>query len=218
MIADHLRTQFRNHGHLIKGITLTTTSAVGSFINIIVIYASTKNSKLRTPTNCCILSLVVSDFLMAFLATPMAAVSSFYRRWVFGHTGCLYYAFLTSLMAYISIAMLTMISITRYILTVKTHLKHLITVSTMIRVVIFGTIWSLIWALAPLMGWNSYGLEAAYTSCSVEWNEQDVNHASFSLTIMTFQFVLPLCIMIFCYSAIFDKVSYFLYYLLILYN
>ena len=129
MIADHLRTQFSNNGHLTMGIILTTTCAFGSSINIIVIYALTRNSKLRTPTNCCILSLVVSDFLMAFLATPMAAVSSFYRRWVFGHTGCLYYAFLTSLMAYISIAMLTMISITRYILTVKTHLKHLITCS-----------------------------------------------------------------------------------------
>lgn len=194
-------------GHLAVGVVLTFTSIFGITINGGIIYTFVKNSKLWTPTNYFILGLVVSDFLMAFLGTPMVAISSFFTHWVFGQAGCKFYAFLMSFLGYMTIVILTVISIARFIITVCTTWKQFVTRTMVVVCLSCAIVYSFLWAIFPFLGWNSYGLEAADTSCSVNWRDKDFKNVSYSITIMFLHLFFPFGIMVFCYGRIFQKVS-----------
>lgn len=206
-VANQNIHQLSYGGHLAIGIILTLSSIIGILVNGSVIFTFMRNATLRTQTNWLILSLVISDFCMSFLGTPMVAVSSFYQTWVFGTSGCAYYACLMSFMGYMSIVLLTAISISRYIVTVRREWTHCLTYNVVICTIAIGVLYSLFWSLVPLVGWSSYGHEPANTSCSVQWNRKDPLHYSYSVAIMIFNLAIPFAIIVSCYTAIITKVS-----------
>jgi len=195
------------YSHLSIGITLTLSTCVGLIMNVMIIYVFIRKSKLRTQTNWLVFAIVSTDFIMTCFGIPMAAVSSFYNRWVFGTWGCKYYAFLMSFTGFVEITLLTLISIYRYIVIVKSHLKHLITQKVILTLICGSTLYSVTWAVLPLIGWSSYDFEASYTTCSVDWRRKTLNHISFSFSAMTFNLFIPFTIIVYCYVGIFRKVS-----------
>ena len=201
------------HSHLFIGIALTLSICFGLIMNVMIIYVFIRKSKLRTQTNWLVFAIVSTDFIMICFGIPMAAVSSFYNRWVFGTWGCTYYAFLMSFTGFVEITLLTLISICRYIVIVKSNVKHLITQKVVLTLICGSTLYSLTWAVLPLIGWSSYDVEAAYTTCSVNWRRKDLNHISFSFSAMTFNLFIPFTIILYCYIGIFRKVSNMWYYL-----
>ena len=59
----------------------------------------------------------------------------------------------------------------------------------------------------PLLGWSSYALEEALTSCSVEWNKDSVSVLSYNIVMFTVVFAIPVVIIIFSYVKILIAVS-----------
>jgi len=56
-------------------------------------------------------------------------------------------------------------------------------------VVSFGL--SLFWSVVPIFGWSYYSLEDGLVSCSVEYNEKNLNVISYNIGMFTFVFILP---------------------------
>ncbi|KAG7465113.1 hypothetical protein MATL_G00172720 [Megalops atlanticus] len=63
-------------------------------------------------------------------------------------------------------------------------------------------LYSLAWTLPPFLGWSSYGPEGAGTSCSVQWQQRSANSVSYVVCLFIFCLLLPLALMVFCYSKI----------------
>ena len=82
--------------------------------NVLVCSAVAIVRKLRTPSNLLIVSLAVSDLLVAVLVMPLATAYEVKGRWVFGQPLCDMWTSLDVLLCTASILNLCMISIDRY--------------------------------------------------------------------------------------------------------
>ncbi|KAG9333623.1 hypothetical protein JZ751_010796 [Albula glossodonta] len=63
-------------------------------------------------------------------------------------------------------------------------------------------LYSLFWTVPPLLGWSSYGLEGAGTSCSVSWTERTPQSHSYIICLFIFCLVLPVTVMVYCYGRL----------------
>lgn len=63
-------------------------------------------------------------------------------------------------------------------------------------------IYSLVWTVPPLIGWSSYGVEGAGTSCSVRWSSESVESTSYIICLFIFCLVIPVMVMMYCYGRL----------------
>ncbi|KAL7890582.1 hypothetical protein AOLI_G00000580 [Acnodon oligacanthus] len=63
-------------------------------------------------------------------------------------------------------------------------------------------LYSLLWTLPPLLGWSSYGLEGAGTSCSVTWTSKTPQSQSYIICLFIFCLGIPVLVMVYCYSRL----------------
>lgn len=63
-------------------------------------------------------------------------------------------------------------------------------------------LYSLFWTVPPLLGWSSYGIEGAGTSCSVTWTAQTAQSHAYIICLFIFCLGLPILVMIYCYGRL----------------
>uniref|UniRef100_A0A4W5LWX1 Teleost multiple tissue opsin 2b n=1 Tax=Hucho hucho TaxID=62062 RepID=A0A4W5LWX1_9TELE len=63
-------------------------------------------------------------------------------------------------------------------------------------------LYSLIWTVPPLLGWSSYDLEGAGTSCSVSWTLRTAQSHAYIVCLFVFCLGLPIVIMVYCYCRL----------------
>jgi len=63
-------------------------------------------------------------------------------------------------------------------------------------------IYSLLWTVPPLIGWSSYGVEGAGTSCSVRWSSESAESTSYIICLFIFCLVIPVMVMMYCYGRL----------------
>lgn len=63
-------------------------------------------------------------------------------------------------------------------------------------------LYSLVWTVPPLLGWSSYGIEGAGTSCSVSWTVQTAQSHAYIICLFIFCLAIPVLVMIYCYSRL----------------
>lgn len=68
-------------------------------------------------------------------------------------------------------------------------------------------LYSLVWTVPPLLGWSSYGLEGAGTSCSVMWTERSSGSHSYIICLFVFCLGLPVLVMVYCYGRLLHAVK-----------
>ena len=60
-------------------------------------------------------------------------------------------------------------------------------------IVIAGCVgFSLLFTIAPLLGWSRYSLESSLIQCGVEWAERSWNVQSYNMVIFFFNYILPI--------------------------
>lgn len=88
---------------------------IGTIVgNILVCMAVGLVRRLRTPSNLLIVSLAISDLLVALLVMPFASVLQIQGKWIFGQVLCDLWTSLDVLLCTASILNLCMISVDRY--------------------------------------------------------------------------------------------------------
>ncbi|KAL6484859.1 hypothetical protein MHYP_G00069040 [Metynnis hypsauchen] len=63
-------------------------------------------------------------------------------------------------------------------------------------------LYSLIWTVPPLLGWSSYGLEGAGTSCSVSWTQRSPQSHAYIICLFIFCLGLPVLVMVYSYGRL----------------
>ena len=146
-------------------ILIAVVAAVG---NLLVCFAIMANRKLRSnPTNLFLLSLAISDLLTATLAMPFEIEFLFLQGfWKHGKIMCITYITAYLITVPTSIFALLAISVDRF-MGLKDPLRRFRRSQFLTRsraLIIISIIWiySIIWALLPVMGWRIKGLEPIY--------------------------------------------------------
>ncbi|XP_045140571.1 histamine H2 receptor [Echinops telfairi] len=170
--------------------------------NVIVCLAVGLNRRLRSLTNCFIVSLAITDLLLGLLVLPFSAMYQLSSTWRFGQIFCNIYTSLDVMLCTASILNLFMISLDRYC-AVTDPLRYPVLVTPVRVAISLVLIWVISITLSFLsihLGWNSRnktsnGNDTA--KCKVQVNEV------YGLVDGLVTFYLPLLIMCITYYRIF---------------
>ncbi|XP_026768267.3 teleost multiple tissue opsin 2b [Pangasianodon hypophthalmus] len=188
-------------GFVALSVFLGFIMTFGFLNNFVVLVLFCKFKKLRTPVNMLLLNISVSDMLVCVCGTSLSFASSVRGRWLLGSTGCMWYGFINSCFGIVSLISLVILSYERYsTMTVynnrgPNYSKHLLAVGG-------SWLYSLIWTVPPLLGWSSYGLEGAGTSCSVSWTDRSSESHSYIICLFVFCLGLPVLVMVYSYGRL----------------
>ncbi|XP_046886555.1 teleost multiple tissue opsin 2a [Hypomesus transpacificus] len=188
-------------GHTVVSVFLGSIMIFGFLNNLIVLILFCKFKTLRTPVNMLLLNISVSDMLVCVCGTTLSFASSIQARWLYGRHGCMWYGFVNSCFGIVSLVSLAVLSYDRYS-TLTVYNKQAPDYRKPLLAVAGAWLYSLFWTVPPLLGWSSYGLEGAGTSCSVTWTEQSPQSHSYIICLFIFCLGLPVLVMVYCYGRL----------------
>ncbi|EDO29478.1 predicted protein, partial [Nematostella vectensis] len=81
--------------------------------NLLVVWAVRRKPSLRTIPNYYIISLAVSDMLMASIGMPLSLVTVIAGKWVFGDALCQYQGFIGTFLGTVSLLTIMLTAINR---------------------------------------------------------------------------------------------------------
>ena len=102
------------------------------------------------------------------------------------------------------------ISVERFLIVHKPVILRNVKLNKRLYIIAACVALGLAWSSLPLIGWSHYSLEAAKTSCSVEWAERSLAVTSYNVTIFVFVFFVPLAVILVfnCMLIVFIKKFY----------
>ncbi|XP_067673907.1 opsin-5-like [Haliotis asinina] len=187
-------------GYIACAMYLFLVGVLATFGNVVVLHIFYKNKKLlKNPQNLFILNLTISDLGISLFGYPLTTTSCFAQRFLYGEIGCLIQAFTTFILALSDMKTLVGLSVYRYIYMCWPHLKHRLTVDFTKKVIAGLWLYSLFWAVMPLVGWSRYALEPFGTSCSIDWTLRTINGRTYTSALIFFCFVVNIGIIGFSY-------------------
>nr|XP_006013787.1 PREDICTED: melanopsin-B-like [Latimeria chalumnae] len=203
-MGTNQKADIPDYVHHIVGSCILAIGAAGILGNFLVMYAFYSNKKIRTPPNYLIMNLAVSDFLMSVSQCPVFFVTSLHKKWILGDVGCELYAFCGALFGITSMMTLLAISVDRYLVITK-PLESIQWTSKKRTLQIITVVWmySLLWSIAPLLGWSSYVPEGLMTSCTWDYATSSFANKSYTMMLCCFVFFIPLIIISVCYFLMF---------------
>ncbi|XP_006165557.1 melanopsin [Tupaia chinensis] len=196
-----------DHAHYTLGTVILLVGLTGMLGNLTVIYTFCRSRGLRTPANMFIINLAVSDFLMSFTQAPVFFASSLYKQWLFGETGCEFYAFCGALFGITSMITLTAIALDRYLVITRPLAAVGVVSKRRAALVLLGVwLYALAWSLPPFFGWSAYVPEGLLTSCSWDYVTFTPSVRAYTMLLCCFVFFLPLLVIVYCYVFIFRAI------------
>ncbi|KAG9480354.1 hypothetical protein GDO78_012042 [Eleutherodactylus coqui] len=186
------------------GSCILIIGSVGVIGNLLVLYAFYSNRKLRTASNYFIMNLAVSDLLMSASQAPVCFMNSFNRQWILDEIACNIYAFCGALFGITSMMTLLAVAIDRYLVITK-PLQSIQWSSKKRTVHVIVLVWfySLLWSMAPLLGWSSYVPEGLMISCTWDYMTSTPANKSYTMMLCCFVFFIPLIMIFHCYLLMF---------------
>ncbi|XP_062259049.1 teleost multiple tissue opsin 2b [Platichthys flesus] len=188
-------------GFVVLSVVLGFIMTFGFLNNFVVLLLFCKFKKLRTPVNMLLLNISISDMLVCVFGTTLSFASSIRGKWLLGRSGCSWYGFINSCFGIVSLISLVILSYDRYS-TLTVYNKRGPNYRKPLLAVGGSWLYSLFWTVPPLLGWSSYGIEGAGTSCSVSWTSQTVQSHAYIICLFTFCLGLPILVMIYCYGRL----------------
>ncbi|CAO1390920.1 unnamed protein product [Diamesa hyperborea] len=192
--------------HSILGFVVFVLGIISISGNFIVINVFTTTKHLRTPSNLLVVNLAISDFLMMFTMMPPMVYNCFNETWMFGPLMCELYAMFGSIFGCGSIWTMTMIAFDRYNVIVKGISGKPLTNGKALLEILCVWLFSLLWCLAPFLGWGRYVPEGNMTACGTDYLSKDILNRSYILAYSVFCYFLPLFMIIYSYYFILKAV------------
>ncbi|XP_078371331.1 octopamine receptor beta-2R-like [Oculina patagonica] len=109
----------RSSQAIMQTVIFALTTMLSLSGNSLVCLAFYRNRRLRTTTNFLVLSLAVSDIMVATFVFPFGTVASELRRWPLSDRFCQFNGFLSLYWAEVSLSIIALTSINRYLCVVK---------------------------------------------------------------------------------------------------
>ncbi|XP_069086166.1 pinopsin-like [Pleurodeles waltl] len=189
-------------GYSILSFLMFLNAIFSIFNNVLVIVVTAKNPQLRNPINIFILNLSISDLMIAVCGTTVAVVTNYHGYFYLGEKICIFQGFAVNYFGIISLWSLTILALERYNVVCKPGGALKLNHKRGFLGLTFIWLFCLIWAVAPLFGWSSYGPEGVKTSCSVSWEKRSWSNYSYIIAYFITCFIIPLTIIGFSYYNI----------------
>lgn len=188
------------HGVIRSSVLLIflTASLVG---NIVLALVLQRKPQMLQVTNRFIFNLLVTDLLQVSLVAPWVMVASMPLFWPLNSHFCTALISLTHLFAFASVNTIVVVSVDRYL-----SIIHPLSYSSKMTprrgyMLLYGTwIVAILQSTPPLYGWGQAAFDERNALCSMIWG------ASPSYTILSVVsfIIIPLVVMIACYSVVFS--------------
>uniref|UniRef100_A0A8V0YK03 G-protein coupled receptors family 1 profile domain-containing protein n=1 Tax=Gallus gallus TaxID=9031 RepID=A0A8V0YK03_CHICK len=195
------RAGLSRNGHTVVAVFLGFILFFGFLNNLIVLILFCKFKTLRNPVNMLLLNISISDMLVCISGTTLSFASNIHGKWIGGEHGCRWYGFVNSCFGIVSLISLAVLSYERYS-TLTLCNKRSDDYRKALLAVGGSWVYSLLWTVPPLLGWSSYGIEGAGTSCSVRWSSETAESTSYIICLFIFCLVIPVMVMMYCYGRL----------------
>uniref|UniRef100_A0A8C2L0E4 Visual pigment-like receptor peropsin n=1 Tax=Cyprinus carpio TaxID=7962 RepID=A0A8C2L0E4_CYPCA len=196
------KSAFTQTEHNIVAAYLITAGVVSLSSNIVVLLMFVKFRELRTATNAIIINLAVTDIGVAGIGYPMSAASDLHGSWKFGYTGCQIYAALNIFFGMASIGLLTVVAIDRYLTICRPDIGQKLTTVSYTLVIVAAWLNAVFWSSMPIVGWAGYAPDPTGATCTINWRNNDTSFVSYTMTVITVNFIIPLAVMFYCYYKV----------------
>ena len=190
-------------------ILYCTSFLFGSFSNglIVFVYLKWRKTMLTHPKDVLIFSLAIGNFVLSLLAAPLGFLSAVARRWLWGHTGCVLNAFLTTWVSLASITQLATVAIERFVTLRNPMPSNVVSTRLMCKAIIASWSITFLVSCAPLLGWSKYTFEGFGLHCSILWDIRSVGNLTYSLFLLIIFYIVPLSAILVSYVKIFGIVN-----------
>ncbi|XP_069596103.1 leukotriene B4 receptor 1-like [Ranitomeya imitator] len=193
----------------IKSVSCTLLSVafiVGVPGNFLVMWSIYRKLKNISVTVLLIGNLALADFLI-LLPLPIWIYTSAVNKWAFGWVFCKIFMYIIYFNLYVSIFLITLLSIERFLAVFRPFLLHRWT-----RQHVFQKITILIWITAALLGILSLPLYNPNPSgqsfqCILHEFNSDTQKVFFLLLETCVGFLVPFCIILICYVSLWRKLK-----------
>uniref|UniRef100_A0A3B4FU91 Retinal pigment epithelium-derived rhodopsin homolog n=1 Tax=Pundamilia nyererei TaxID=303518 RepID=A0A3B4FU91_9CICH len=58
------------------------------------------------------------------------------------------------------------------------------------------------WCSMPIVGWAGYAPDPTGATCTINWRQNDASFISYTMAVIAVNFVVPLCVMFYCYYSV----------------
>ncbi|XP_043935151.1 melatonin receptor type 1C-like [Protopterus annectens] len=201
--------QGTNHSDLLARETSTTEKWILTIVmsftivadiigNCLVIFSVLRSKKLRNPGNIFVISLSVADLIVAMHPYPVFLIAIINEAWILGDMHCKITGIVLSIGVIGSVYSITAIAVNRYCCICHSN-RYDKLYSMKNSYFYFGIVWVLtVIVLLPNIFADALQYDSRIYSCTFI---QSVN-ASCSLTVAVVHFIIPVSVIIFCYSSI----------------
>lgn len=93
---DAVSLSLTRTGHVVVAVCLAVIGSLGFLNNLAALTLFCRYRALRSPVNCMLASISVSDLLVSVLGAPLSFAASTQGRWLLGRAGCVWYGFVNA--------------------------------------------------------------------------------------------------------------------------
>ncbi|KAI4887768.1 hypothetical protein NFI96_034169, partial [Prochilodus magdalenae] len=172
--------------------------------NSILLYVCYRKKRLLKPAEFFIINLAISDMGLTLSLYPLAIMSSFSHRWLFGRVVCNVYAFCGVLFGICSLTTLTLLSLVCFVKVCYPFYGNRFTAAHSRLLLVCGWAYALLFACSPLAHWGEYGPEPYGTACCIDWrsSNQRSGARSYMVVLFAFCYLLPCVLILASYTCI----------------